>query len=130
MTDKVRVALIGAGRTGTPLLKEIMKYKYVDIIGVADKNGRAPGIGIAKKKGLYTTIKPMDLVKKAKEIDILIEVSGDLKLKKQIKSYFAKSRNKTTIIMHDLIARLFISVCTKKTKLIPSLHPDDVGIGK
>jgi hypothetical protein len=58
-----------------------------------------------------------------------VEVSGDGSLKKTIKDQFEKSKNKHTIIMHDLIARLFISVCTQQQKLIPSLHPDDVGIG-
>ena len=51
-------------------------------------------------------------------------------LKKNIKDFLAKSRNKRTIIMHDLIARLFISVSTRKAKLIPGFHPKDVGIGK
>lgn len=130
MADKVRIGLIGAGRTGTPLLKEFLKYRYVEVIGVADISEKAPGVRLAAAKGIFTTTKPMDLVKKSVDIDILIEVSGDLKLKKRIKEYLAKSRNKKTIIMHDLIARLFISMMTKKAKLIPGFHPEDVGIGK
>ena len=130
MADKVKVGLIGAGRTGTPLLKEFLKYTYVEIIGVADINEKAQGIKLAVSKGIFTTTKPMGLVKRSADIDILIEVSGDMKLKKKIKEYLAKSRNKKTIIMHDLTARLFISMTTKKTKLIPGFHPDDVGIGK
>lgn len=130
MADKVRIGLIGAGRTGTPLLKEFLKYKYVEIVGVADVSEKAQGIKLAVSKGIFTTTKPMDLVKLSADIDILIEVSGDMKLKKKIKEYFAKSRNKKTIIMHDLTARLFISMITKKIKLIPGFHPDDIGIGK
>jgi len=130
MADKVKVGLIGAGRTGTPLLKEFLKYTYVEIIGVADINEKAQGIKLAVSKGIFTTTKPMDLVKRSADIDILIEVSGDMKLKKKIKEYFAKSKNKKTIIMHDLTARLFISMTTKKIKLIPGFHLDDIGIGK
>ena len=129
MADKIRVALFGAGRTGTPLLKELLKYRYIEVVGVADRNARATGIRLAGQKGIFTTDKPMEVVKKAKDMDIIIEVTGDRKLKKQLKAHLLKSRNKKTIIMHDLIARLFISVCTKKSKLIPSLHPEDVGIG-
>lgn len=129
MADKIRVALIGAGRTGTPLLKEFLKYRYVEVVGVADINPAAEGIRLAAKKGIFTTAKPMDIVRKAGDIDILIEVSGDRKLKRSLKNHFEKTGNKKTIIMHDLIARLFISVCTKKSKLIPSFHPEDVGIG-
>ena len=130
MADKVRIGFIGAGRTGTPLLKEFLKYKYVEIVGVADISEKAPGIKLAASKGIFTTTKPMDLAKRSADIDILIEVSGDMKLKKKIKEYFAKSKNKKTIIMHDLTARLFISMTTKKIKLIPGFHLDDIGIGK
>lgn len=130
MADKVRVGLIGAGRTGTPLLKELFKFRYIEIVGVADINARAQGIMLASAKGIFTTDNPMDLVKKAADMDILIEVSGDAKLKKKIKAELEKKKNIKTIIMHDLIARLFISVATKKAKLIPGFHPDDIGIGK
>lgn len=130
MANTVKVALIGAGRTGTPLLKELMKHKYIKIVGVADWKEGAAGIKLAAKKRIYTTADPMALLKKSKGVDILIDVTGDTKLKKNIKDFLAKSRNKRTIIMHDLIARLFISVSTRKTKLIPGFHPKDVGIGK
>ncbi|MDA8079782.1 MAG: hypothetical protein M0Z79_12695 [Nitrospiraceae bacterium] len=129
MADTVRVALFGAGRTGTPLLKEFLKYKYITLVGVADHNPRAAGIRLAAKQGIFTTTKPMEVLKKTGDVDIIIEVTGDKKLKKQLKTYLLKTKNKRTIIMHDLIARLFISVCTKKSKLIPSLHPEDIGIG-
>ena len=129
MTDMIGVALICAGRTGTPILKELLKYPYITLVGVADLNPTAEGIKIAAEKGIYTTSDPMALVGKGDRIDILIEVSGDMALKKAVKSAFAKSGNKKTIIMHDLIARLFISVCTQQNTLIPTMHPDDVGIG-
>lgn len=129
MPDKINVALIGGGRTGTPLLHEMLKYPYINITGVADLNPAAEGIMVAAEKGIFTTSDPMTLVKKGDEIDILIEVSGDNALKKAIKSALEKSGNKKTIIMHDLIARLFISVCTQQDRLIPTMHPDDIGIG-
>ncbi len=129
MSDKISVAIIGGGRTGTPLLKELLKYAYVEIVGVADLDSNAEGIKLAAAKGIFTTTDPMELVMKGGGIDILVEVSGDNKLKKSIKSEFERSGNTRTIIMHDLIARLFISVCTQQQQLIPSLHPQDVGVG-
>lgn len=130
MASTVKVALFGAGRTGTPLLKELMKYKYVKVVGVADRKEKAAGVRLAAKKKIYTTTDPMKLLKKSKNADILIDVTGDVRLKKGIKDFLVKSRNKKTIIMHDLIARLFISVSTRKSRLIPSFHPKDVGVGK
>lgn len=129
MGDRVSVALIGAGRTGTPLLKELVKYPYVEMVGVADLDPAAEGVMFAKEKGIFTTSDPMDLAKKGEAIDILIEVSGDADLKKRIKDHFEQIGNKKTIIMHDLVARLFISVCTQQGELVPTFHPQDVGVG-
>ena len=129
MADSVNVALIGAGRTGTPLLQEMIKYSYINIIGVADLNPGAEGMSIAKENSIFTTTDPVSLISKGEEIDILIEVSGDKALKKVIKDYFQNTSNRKTIIMHDLIARLFISMTTRQPNLIPSLHPSDVGVG-
>ncbi|PLX80224.1 MAG: hypothetical protein C0615_01345 [Desulfuromonas sp.] len=129
MADSVSVALIGAGRTGTPLLKELLKYSYINIVGVADLDASAEGMTLAGEKGLFTTTDPIKLIDKGEEIDILVEVSGDASLKKVIKDEFQKSGNRKTIIMHDLIARLFISMTTGQQELIPSFHPDDVGVG-
>jgi len=129
MKDSVSIGLIGAGRTGTPLLKELFKYPYVTFAGVADLNDQAEGMALARDKGIATFTDPMALVALGDEIDILVEVSGDNSLKKQIKDSFGKSDNKHTLIMHDLIARLFISVCTQQPDMIPSFHPDDIGVG-
>lgn len=130
MAGKVKVALIGGGRTGTPLLKAMLKLNYIDIIGVADMNPKAQSIKLARKEGIFTTPDPMELVKKGRKIDVLIEVTGDMKLKRKIKSHFEKTNNRKTVIMHDLIARLFISVLTCKKSLVPSFHPKDIGVGK
>lgn len=129
MANIVKVALIGAGRTGTPLLKELLKYRYIKLVGVADRNEKAPGLKLAAKNKIYTTADPITLLQK-KNIDILIDVTGDVKLKKSMKDFFAETRNSKTIIMHELIARLFISVSTRKSALTASFHPKAVGIGK
>ena len=129
MADKINVALIGAGRTGTPLLKEMLNYSYINIVGVADLNDSAEGMKLARDNNLFATTAPVDLISKGEEIDILVEVSGDLTLKKVIKDYMQNTNNKKTIIMHDLVARLFISMTTQQSTLIPSLHPEDIGIG-
>lgn len=129
MSEKVNVALIGAGRTGSPLLKEMLKYPYVNIVGVADLNADAEGMKVAVSNGVYTTTDPIELISKGQKIDILVELSGDGSLKRVIKDYFQNTGNKKTIIMHDLIARLFVSMTTGEQQLVPSLHPEDVGIG-
>jgi len=62
-------------------------------------------------------------------IDLLIEVSGDASLKRRLKDAFIQEGNRHTIIMHDLIARMMISLVEGSDALAPSFHPEDVGIG-
>jgi acetaldehyde dehydrogenase (acetylating) len=71
MPDKINIALIGAGRTGTPLRNEMLKYSYLNIIGVADLDAAAEGMKIAAENGIFTTTVPVDLISKGEAIDIL-----------------------------------------------------------
>ncbi len=130
MAEKVKVALIGGGRTGTPLLKELMGYPYIEVVGVADKNPNAASIRTAKQQGIFHTTDPLELVDNSADTDILIEVTGDTGLKRKIKSRLEKNKNRKTIIMHELIARLLVSICMGRKTLVPSFHPHDVGVGE
>ncbi len=129
MTEKITVAIIGAGRTGSMLLNELLKYPYVSVVGIADVKRGAPGMMLAAEKGVHCTTDPMALVDRGDDIDILIVVCGDAGLKRTIKEHFVAQGNKRTVIMHDTIARLFISVSARQAQLVENTHPGDVGIG-
>lgn len=129
MSKTLSIALIGAGRTGTPLLQDLLKYDYINILGVADVDSKSPGMLLAAEHTIPCFTDPMELVKAVNTVDILVEVSGDLKLKEQIKSHYEATNNRKTLIMHDLIARLLISLCSHSPELTASFHPDDQGIG-
>lgn len=129
MSQILSIALIGAGRTGTPLLQDLLKYDYINILGVADVDSQSPGMQLAAEQNIPCFTDPMALVKAAEQVDILVEVSGDLQLKERIKSYYEETNNRKTLIMHDLIARLLISLCSGSSELTASFHPEDQGIG-
>jgi len=129
MSQTLSIALIGAGRTGTPLLQDLLQYNYIKILAVADIDSASPGMQLAKNHQIPCFTDPMELVKAVKEVDILVEVSGDLKLKERIKNHYEETGNRKTLIMHDLIARLLISLCSRSPELTPSFHPEDQGIG-
>jgi len=129
MSESVAIALVGAGRTGMVFLREILQYDYVRVIGVADLEESAPGLALAREHGLYTTADPMELIGIGAKIDILVDLSGDLNFKRQVKDFFERTDNVHTIIMHDLVARLCISLCTRQSRLLPTLHPEVDGVG-
>lgn len=129
MGDRVRIAVVGGGRTGTPLIEEFLKRPYARLVGVADVNPDSPGALIAKDNGVFFTTDAMLFAAKGDEIDLLIEVSGDATVKRRLKDAFIQEGNRHTIIMHDLIARLVMTMVSGADELKASVHPDDVGVG-
>jgi predicted homoserine dehydrogenase-like protein len=129
MPDKVRIAIVGGGRTGTPLIEQFMSIPYVELIGVADVDPDSPGANLAKDNGVFFTTDALLFAAKGDEIDLLIEVSGDPSVKRRLKDAFINEGNRHTIIMHDLVARLMISMISDADSLVPSFHPGDEGIG-
>ncbi|WP_148895865.1 Gfo/Idh/MocA family oxidoreductase [Geothermobacter ehrlichii] len=127
--EQVTVALIGAGRTGATFLREMLKYDYIRIVGVCDLEESAPGLQLARNEGIDTTLDPMEILALGESIDIMVDLSGDLCFKRKIKDYFERIDNTHTIIMHELIARLCISLATRQNQLVPTVHPEDTGIG-
>jgi predicted homoserine dehydrogenase-like protein len=127
--DKIRIAIVGGGRTGTPLVEEFLKTPYVELVGLADMNPESPGALYAKENGVFFTTDAMIFAAKGDEIDLLIEVSGDPSVKRRLKDAFINEGNRHTIIMHDLVARLVISMVSKSDMLVPGFHPSDEGIG-
>jgi predicted homoserine dehydrogenase-like protein len=127
--DKIRIAIVGGGRTGTPLVEEFLKIPYVDVVGLADMNPESPGAIYAKDNGVFFTTDPLLFAAKGDEIDLLIEVSGDPSVKRRLKDAFISEGNRHTIIMHDLVARLLISMVSDSATLVAGFHPGDEGIG-
>lgn len=71
-----RIVLVGAGAGGTALVELFRKDPSLEIIGVADKNERAPGLILARELGLHATTSYKKLL--AAEIpDLIIDVTGD-----------------------------------------------------
>ena len=129
MSQGISIAVIGAGRTGTPLLRDLLQYDYIRVLGVADLDLQSPGMALARERQIPCFGDPLAMVEAVGEVDILVEVSGDLGLKARIKQYYESHGNRHTIIMHDRIARLVISLCDRSPTLAPSFHPNDAGIG-
>ena len=127
--DRVRVAVVGGGRTGAPLLELLCGLPYVDVIGVADRDAGSPGARFAQEPGIFYTEHASVLGAKASEIDLIIEVSGDPTVKPELKEAFRAQGNNSTIIVHDLVARLIMTLGSGSESLVESLHPDDRGIG-
>ena len=79
-----RIAIVGAGRGGTELLKIFNKDPLVKILKIADEDPRAPGIKLARELGIPTTTDFRKLFK-LKNLNTLIDVTGSPKIESEIK---------------------------------------------
>src|SRR5271170_7501560 len=71
-----RIILIGAGRGGRALLELFHQDPTVEIVGVADKDEGAPGIVLARERGLPVATNYRKFLK-ADTADLIIDVTGD-----------------------------------------------------
>lgn len=118
--EKIRIVLIGAGETGSPLLRQLLAASFVEILGVADLDDSMPGIALAREHGVPTTNDYMTLIGPSSQVDIIIDVTGVAKVRDQLRHYLHDSGNHHTVIMHELIAVLLMSL--SQGKLVAMKH--------
>ena len=118
--ETIRIILIGAGETGTPLLRQLLAAPFVKVLGVADLNDQMPGIKLAREHHVPTSNDFMTLVRLGDAVDIVIDVTGVAKVREQLREYMQASGNRHTIIMHELIAVLLMSL--SQGKLVSMKH--------
>jgi len=118
--QKIRIGLIGAGETGTPLLTQLLNADFVEVVGVADLNDEMPGIQLARARGIKTTNDFMDIASLGNNLDVLIDVTGVPAVREKLRTYFHDSGNHHTIIMHEMIAILMMSL--SQNKLVSMKH--------
>jgi len=118
--EKIRIALIGAGETGTPLLRQLLSAPFVQMVGVADLDNEMPGMRLARENGVVTTNDFMTLVGLGGAVDIIIDVTGVGQVRDALRRAMQDSGNRHTIIMHELIAVLLMSL--SQGKLVSMKH--------
>lgn len=118
--QKIRIGVIGAGETGTPLLTQLLDASFVEVVGVADLKDEMPGMAVARARGVKTTNDFMDIARLGNELDILIDVTGVHAVREKLRTFFQESGNHHTIIMHEMIAILMMSL--SQNKLVSTKH--------
>lgn len=80
----LNIGIIGAGEGGTSILKTFLAMDEIQIIGICDKNQRAPGIKLAKENNIdvFNDFQKLLNVRKEK---IILEVTGNKNLSDLVK---------------------------------------------
>lgn len=83
---------------------------FVQVVGVADLDLSQPGISLARGHGVMVTSDFMDLARLGENVDILIDVTGVPVVRESLRQYMQESGNDHTLIMHERIAILLMSL--------------------
>lgn len=118
--QKIRVGIIGAGETGTPFIKQLLEASFVEVVGVADLKDDMPGMVVARAHGVKTTNDFMDIAMLGLKVDIIIDVTGVQAVREKLREYLQATANGHTIIMHEMIAVLMMSL--SQNKLVTTKH--------
>mgnify|MGYP001587969005 CR=1 FL=1 len=114
MQTKFRILVIGAGTAGVELLRQLATAEFVELVCVCDLNPDAPGMQLAREYGAPTSTDYLLILRDNRDIDIIIDVSGVEEVEDSLHTFMKYSDNKHTIIMHESIARLMVSLSKGK----------------
>ncbi|MGB0893604.1 MAG: hypothetical protein ACPGUD_04295 [Parashewanella sp.] len=117
------IGIIGAGQAATELLQQLVAAEFVHIVAIADLKDDTPGIKLAQTHAIPTTTDMDDILKLGETLDIIIDVTGVCAVRNKLRQYMSETNNKHTVIMHERLSALMISLA--KGKLVDMKGSDD-----
>ncbi|MDQ0269380.1 sigma-54 interaction domain-containing protein [Cytobacillus purgationiresistens] len=111
-----KVVIIGAGTGGTAIFKLLKEATMLQVEAMVDKYEQAPGLALAKKEGIRTGSDWRLFL--TEEIDIIIEVTGDESVCKEIRAVL----NDRVIFIPGSVAYLMAKLLEQKEDLIAKLR--------
>jgi PAS domain S-box-containing protein len=109
---KVNVAIVGAGKGGSSVYRALSSMEQISIVGVLDTNLLAPGLIQARRDGVFTTDKLVELCA-VPDLKIIIEATGNSSVQAEIKAL----KQEHTLVMEAGIANLVMTVIEEKEQL-------------
>ena len=76
----IRIGIMGAGNGGRVLLDMFLQFPDVQVVGITDKDPRAPGLQLAQEFQIPVVPDPMHLISRD-DLDLVIDVTGDPSMK-------------------------------------------------
>jgi two-component system, NtrC family, sensor kinase len=83
--EPLKVLIVGAGKGGTALIDLFARAAGVEVVGVADKNPRAPGLRLARRLNIPTAGTVGELVA-GDGTHLIVDVTGDAMMPSQIEA--------------------------------------------
>ena len=103
------VVIVGGGAGGTALIPILRAYKEINIVGVADVNGKAPALKIARKLNIKTSTNYKRLLSSV-DADLIINVTGSNDVSKALHAI----KQSRTEIIEGISAKLLFKLVDER----------------
>ena len=109
---EVKIAIVGLGNVGSTFLRKLLEKKKqeIKVIAVAEKNSNAPGINLAKDRGIKVYNSHGDLLSLGEGLDIIFNLTGGAGVTKDLSDTHDRGGNHHTVIAPEAIAFLVWSL--------------------
>ncbi len=120
---EVRVAIVGLGRVGSVFLKKLSEREKtgLKIVGCAEKRADAPGVEVAKSRGIPVYTDTKEIVAMGEDVDVIFDLTGNPETRKNLRGELARSGNQHTVIAPEVIAYLIWDLMGE-TEELPHAH--------
>ena len=102
----MRVAIVGAGRGGSEMLRVLHNDENIRLVGIADIDSDAPGLSLARELGFAA----VDSIDQMEPFDLAINVTGSSEITDQIH----RASNEKVEIIEGASARFFYEQVAKR----------------
>lgn len=113
----INVGIVGAGKGGGAVLKAMEGLPDVRVVGIADLNEDAPGMKLARERGIKTFRDCLELLHLS-NLDIIVEATGNPKVQELL--HANKPEGSTIVDSH--VARLMMIMVDSKEEMLKELH--------
>ncbi|WP_286883451.1 sigma 54-interacting transcriptional regulator [Aneurinibacillus sp. UBA3580] len=112
----MKVVIMGAGRGGTALLRVLHQMDSVNIVGVVDIDGKAPGLMLARELSIPVADTIDRFFKEG--VDVVLEVTGDSQMYRKLQAI----KPEETVIIPGSVASVMMQLIEERTRLVNVLH--------
>ena len=106
----VKILIIGAGNGGKAVLSRLLRFDWVEIVGVTDINPEAAGITQARQAGLPVFFEDPFILLERIEVDLVFELTGNPELRSRLLNLpdrtFDVATGQVTHLLWDVIREL------------------------
>ena len=109
----IKVGIVGAGRGGSSVFRNLHQSENVEVVGVADINPHAPGMVLGREKGVLTTGDFRELLAQS-GLDVVIEATGRPEVRQEIRALIRPHQS----MMDSGAANLMMTVLEEREDLL------------